>query len=73
MTLIASSEKEIYPAAVNQSAQPPHDGDKTVADVKHYEEEQIEYVPDEKASNRKALFLVLKAFVGTGVIFLPGG
>ncbi|SAL96104.1 hypothetical protein [Absidia glauca] len=73
MTLISSPEKEIYPAAVNKSAQPPHDGDKTVAVVKHYEEEQIEYVPDEKASNRKALFLVLKAFVGTGVIFLPGG
>lgn len=71
MTLISNPEKEICPAGDTRSAQPPHDGDKTV--VKHYEEEQIEYVPDGKASNRKTLFLVLKAFVGTGVIFLPGG
>ncbi|KAL0142593.1 transmembrane amino acid transporter protein-domain-containing protein [Mucor lusitanicus] len=36
------------------------------------EEEQIEHVPEGTASPGKALFMLLKAFVGTGVIFLPG-
>lgn len=35
-------------------------------------EEQIEHVPEGTASAGKALFMLLKAFVGTGVIFLPG-
>ncbi len=35
-------------------------------------EEQIEHVPEGTASPGKALFMLLKAFVGTGVIFLPG-
>ncbi|KAI8373976.1 transmembrane amino acid transporter protein-domain-containing protein [Choanephora cucurbitarum] len=42
----------------------------------HYEsslaEEQIEHVPEGTASPGKALFMLLKAFIGTGVIFLPG-
>lgn len=33
-------------------------------------EEQIEHVPEGTASSGKALFMLLKAFVGTGVIFL---
>jgi len=36
------------------------------------EEVQIEHVPEGTASPGKALFMLLKAFVGTGVIFLPG-
>lgn len=35
-------------------------------------EEQIEHVPEGTASPGKALFMLIKAFVGTGVIFLPG-
>lgn len=35
-------------------------------------EEQIEHVPEGTASSGKALFMLLKAFIGTGVIFLPG-
>ncbi|KAG1472547.1 hypothetical protein G6F56_001472 [Rhizopus delemar] len=35
-------------------------------------EEQIEHVPQGTASPGKALFMLLKAFIGTGVIFLPG-
>ncbi|KAI8090213.1 transmembrane amino acid transporter protein-domain-containing protein [Gilbertella persicaria] len=35
-------------------------------------EEQIEHVPEGTASPGKALFMLLKAFIGTGVIFLPG-
>jgi hypothetical protein len=35
-------------------------------------EVQIEHVPEGTASPGKALFMLLKAFVGTGVIFLPG-
>ncbi|KAI9282188.1 transmembrane amino acid transporter protein-domain-containing protein [Sporodiniella umbellata] len=42
----------------------------------HYDaslcEEQIEHVPQGTASPGKALFMLLKAFIGTGVIFLPG-
>ncbi|KAI9266544.1 transmembrane amino acid transporter protein-domain-containing protein [Phascolomyces articulosus] len=34
--------------------------------------EEIEHVPEGTASPGKALFMLLKAFVGTGVIFLPG-
>lgn len=34
-------------------------------------EVQIEHVPEGTASPGKALFMLLKAFVGTGVIFLP--
>ncbi|ORZ16349.1 transmembrane amino acid transporter protein-domain-containing protein [Absidia repens] len=36
------------------------------------EEIQIEHVPEGTASPGKALFMLLKAFIGTGVIFLPG-
>ncbi|ORZ21208.1 transmembrane amino acid transporter protein-domain-containing protein [Absidia repens] len=39
---------------------------------KAFEEEQIEHVAEGTASNGKALFMLLKAFVGTGVVFLPG-
>lgn len=35
-------------------------------------EEQVEHVPEGTASPGKALFMLLKAFIGTGVIFLPG-
>lgn len=35
-------------------------------------EEQIEHAPEATASPGKALFMLLKAFIGTGVIFLPG-
>jgi hypothetical protein len=35
-------------------------------------EEQVEHVPEGTASPSKALFMLLKAFIGTGVIFLPG-
>lgn len=35
-------------------------------------EEQLEHVPEGTASSGKALFMLLKAFIGTGVIFLPG-
>lgn len=34
--------------------------------------QQVEHVPEGTASPGKALFMLLKAFVGTGVIFLPG-
>ena len=34
--------------------------------------EEVEHVPEGTASPGKALFMLLKAFVGTGVIFLPG-
>jgi amino acid permease len=40
---------------------------------KSFEEEQLEHVPEGTASSGKALFMLLKAFVGTGVVFLPGG
>ncbi|KAI9497885.1 transmembrane amino acid transporter protein-domain-containing protein [Zychaea mexicana] len=39
---------------------------------KSVHEIQIEHVPEGTASPTKALFMLLKAFVGTGVIFLPG-
>ncbi|KAI8089753.1 transmembrane amino acid transporter protein-domain-containing protein [Halteromyces radiatus] len=39
---------------------------------KSLSEEQIEHVPEGTASPGKALFMLLKAFIGTGVIFLPG-
>ncbi|CEP17914.1 hypothetical protein [Parasitella parasitica] len=35
-------------------------------------EVQIEHVPQATASFGKALFMLLKAFIGTGVLFLPG-
>jgi amino acid permease len=35
-------------------------------------EVQVEHVPQGTASFGKALFMLLKAFIGTGVIFLPG-
>ncbi|KAI7903914.1 transmembrane amino acid transporter protein-domain-containing protein [Cokeromyces recurvatus] len=35
-------------------------------------DEKIEHVPEGTASSGKALFMLLKAFIGTGVIFLPG-
>ncbi|KAI9274370.1 transmembrane amino acid transporter protein-domain-containing protein [Phascolomyces articulosus] len=38
---------------------------------KSVHEIQIEHVPEGTASATKALFVLLKAFVGTGVIFLP--
>lgn len=47
------------------------DAEKT-ASVSSISEEQIEHVPEGTASPGKALFMLLKAFVGTGVIFLPG-
>ncbi|KAG1455808.1 hypothetical protein G6F56_006979 [Rhizopus delemar] len=34
-------------------------------------EEQIEHAPQGTASAGKALFMLLKAFIGTGIIFLP--
>ncbi|KAI9244766.1 transmembrane amino acid transporter protein-domain-containing protein, partial [Sporodiniella umbellata] len=34
-------------------------------------EEQIEHAPQGTASSGKALFMLLKAFIGTGIIFLP--
>jgi hypothetical protein len=42
------------------------------AENKSITEVQIEHVPEGTASPGKALFMLLKAFVGTGVIFLPG-
>lgn len=36
------------------------------------EELSIEHAPEGTASPGKALFMLLKAFIGTGVIFLPG-
>ncbi|KAG0165022.1 neutral amino acid transporter [Apophysomyces sp. BC1034] len=39
---------------------------------KSVHEEQIEHVSERMAGPSKALFMLLKAFVGTGVIFLPG-
>lgn len=41
-------------------------------DTDSLSEEQIEHVPEATASSGKALFMLLKAFIGTGVIFLPG-
>lgn len=46
-----------------------HDHEKAASSIS---EEQIEHVPEGTASPNKALFMLLKAFVGTGVIFLPG-
>jgi amino acid permease len=43
-----------------------HFGEKSVNEI------QIEHVPEGTAGAGKALFMLLKAFVGTGVIFLPG-
>ncbi|KAI9482920.1 MAG: transmembrane amino acid transporter protein-domain-containing protein [Benjaminiella poitrasii] len=37
-----------------------------------FDEERIEHVPEGTATPGKALFMLLKAFIGTGVIFLPG-
>lgn len=34
--------------------------------------ENVDHVPEGTASEGKALFMLLKAFVGTGVVFLPG-
>jgi hypothetical protein len=42
------------------------------ASVSSISEEQIEHVPEGTASSGKALFMLLKAFIGSGVIFLPG-
>ncbi|CAO3599210.1 unnamed protein product [Absidia cylindrospora] len=39
---------------------------------KSLSEVQIEHAPEGTASPQKALFMLLKAFIGTGVIFLPG-
>ncbi|KAI8376317.1 transmembrane amino acid transporter protein-domain-containing protein [Radiomyces spectabilis] len=47
--------------------------DRVSADCeKSFSEEQIEHVPEGTGSPSKALFMLLKVFVGTGVIFLPG-
>lgn len=35
-------------------------------------EEQLEHVPKGTASFGRIVFMLLKAFIGTGVIFLPG-
>ncbi|KAI8336823.1 transmembrane amino acid transporter protein-domain-containing protein [Chlamydoabsidia padenii] len=49
-------------------------GNRTSLDMeKSFDEEQVEHVPEGTASSGKALFMLLKAFVGTGVVFLPGG
>lgn len=37
-----------------------------------FAEDIIEHAPEGTASPGKALFMLLKAFIGTGVIFLPG-
>lgn len=39
---------------------------------KSVQEIQIEHVPEGTTGAGKALFMLLKAFIGTGVIFLPG-
>jgi len=54
-----------------RNSQVLYDNEK-VASSSSIEEEQIEHVPEGTASPGKALFMLLKAFVGTGVIFLPG-
>ena len=48
-----------------------HHEDQSVDFEKSVHEIQIEHVPEGTASAGKALFMLLKAFVGTGVIFLP--
>ncbi|CAO3632469.1 unnamed protein product [Cunninghamella echinulata] len=52
----------------------PHQEDKSSLDIeKSISEVQIEHVPEGTASMGKALFMLLKAFIGTGVVFLPKG
>ncbi|KAI8141469.1 transmembrane amino acid transporter protein-domain-containing protein [Fennellomyces sp. T-0311] len=48
-----------------------HREDHSVDFEKSVHEIQIEHVPEGTASAGKALFMLMKAFVGTGVIFLP--
>ncbi|RCH79284.1 neutral amino acid transporter, partial [Rhizopus stolonifer] len=47
-------------------------GNKETSSVVSMDEEQIEHVPEGTAGPGKALFMLLKSFIGTGVIFLPG-
>ncbi|CAO3630293.1 unnamed protein product [Cunninghamella blakesleeana] len=51
-----------------------HQEDKPSFDIeKSISEEQIEHAPEGTATMGKALFMLLKAFIGTGVVFLPKG
>ncbi|KAI8072539.1 transmembrane amino acid transporter protein-domain-containing protein [Gongronella butleri] len=52
---------------VKESSQIHHCEDGSTAD-----EVSVEHVPEGTSSPGKALFMLLKAFIGTGVIFLPG-
>ncbi|KAI8092619.1 transmembrane amino acid transporter protein-domain-containing protein [Halteromyces radiatus] len=77
-----ASEKEIspsiqsdhHPSSKETTQTQHHEESNTSLDlIKSFEEERIEHVPEGTASCGKALFMLLKAFVGTGVVFLPGG
>lgn len=49
-----------------------HEEQLSVDCEKSVQEIQIEHVPEGTTGAGKALFMLLKAFIGTGVIFLPG-
>lgn len=57
------------PASINNNYSEKYQEDQYEASLA---EEQVEHVPEGTASPGKALFMLLKAFIGTGVIFLPG-
>ncbi|KAI8364606.1 transmembrane amino acid transporter protein-domain-containing protein [Blakeslea trispora] len=45
---------------------------KETSSIITFDEEQIEHAPEGTAGPLKALYMLLKSFIGTGVIFLPG-
>ncbi|KAF7720658.1 neutral amino acid transporter [Apophysomyces ossiformis] len=68
---MSSNKSEIHEAKYQVDV--AHQEDRASMDFeKSVHEEQIEHVSERMAGPGKALFMLLKAFVGTGVIFLPG-
>lgn len=67
-----SSSNSAYEETNKYQIEKSHHEDRVSEDFeKSLHEVQIEHVPEGTAGPGKALFMLLKAFVGTGVIFLP--
>jgi hypothetical protein len=67
-----SNQQAKYSSSISHYEDSSIQANKGKVQEKAIVEEQIEHVPEGTASPGKALFMLLKAFVGTGVIFLPG-
>ncbi|KAI8975741.1 transmembrane amino acid transporter protein-domain-containing protein [Mycotypha africana] len=67
-----SEEKTVVPSTQPASIVQEKYQEDRYSSYDSFSEDQIEHAPDGTASAGKALFMLLKAFIGTGVIFLPG-